>query len=115
MLLEIYSTWLFYDFDCCSHDRMCLEVEAKEKELQMKEEVHQRERRSLEEEVKRREEAGLTLQEKIDKLESAHQDSHDSLKVKVTDLEKSNGDLQMQVKKKTVEKKWFWLPSSMIF
>ena len=73
----------------------------------MKEEVHQRERRSLEEEVKRREEAGLTLQEKNDKLESAHQDSHDSLKVKVTDLEKSNGDLQMQVKKKTVEKRWF--------
>ncbi|XP_048781282.2 FYVE and coiled-coil domain-containing protein 1-like isoform X2 [Ostrea edulis] len=81
-----------------SYDRMCLEVESKEKEMKMKEEVHQREKRSLEEDLKRREEAEYSLKEKMDKLENSHQDSHGSLRTKITELEKSNADLQMQVR-----------------
>lgn len=81
-----------------SHDRMCLEVESKEKEMKMREEVHQREVKSLEEDLKKREEAGLSLQEKIDRLETSHQGSHDSLRTQISDLEKSNADLQMQVR-----------------
>lgn len=76
---------------------MCLEVESKEKEMQMREEVHQREVKSLEEDLKKREEAGRSLQEKIDRLETSHQGSHDSLRTQFSELEKSNADLQMQV------------------
>lgn len=65
--------------------------------MKMREEVHQREVKSLEEDLKKREEAGLSLQEKIDRLETSHQGSHDSLRTQISDLEKNNADLQMQV------------------
>ncbi|XP_061197499.1 FYVE and coiled-coil domain-containing protein 1-like isoform X2 [Saccostrea echinata] len=81
-----------------SYDRMCIEVESKETEITMKEEVHQREIKSVEEDLKKKEEVELLLQEKISKLEKSHQDSLESHNSKIKELKKNNGDLQMQVR-----------------